>query len=211
MKAIIGKKIGMTQVFDEAGVMIPVTVIHAAGCRVVQKKTQETDGYDAIQVGYDPARLKRVTKPRQGHFAKSGVAPTRMLVEFRGKSELEAGAEIPVDLFEAGSRVDIVGTSKGKGFQGVVKRHGFSGGPATHGSKTGRIPGSIGNSAYPGRVIKGKKLPGQMGNKRITVRHITVVGSDAEQGLIWVRGAVPGASNGYLVIRESGGKGVRDA
>jgi large subunit ribosomal protein L3 len=203
MKGIIGKKVGMTQVFDE-GIMVPVTVISAGICWVVQKKTAETDGYDAIQVGFDPAKEKRVTKPRKGHFAKAGVKPTRMLMEFRGVSDLEVGAEIKADIFEAGAQVDITGTSKGRGFQGVVKRHGFSGGPATHGSKTGRIPGSIGASADPSRVIPGKKLPGQMGNKQVTVRNLTVVGTDAEQNLIWVRGAVPGAPNGYVVIRAAG-------
>jgi large subunit ribosomal protein L3 len=127
-----------------------------------------------------------------------------VLLEFRGTSDLEVGAEIKADIFEAGAQVDITGTSKGRGFQGVVKRHGFSGGPATHGSKTGRIPGSIGASADPSRVIPGKKLPGQMGNKQVTVRNLTVVGTDAEQNLIWVRGAVPGAPNGYVVIRAAG-------
>jgi large subunit ribosomal protein L3 len=203
MKGIIGKKVGMTQVFDE-GVMVPVTVISAGSCWVVQKKTVKTDGYDAIQIGFDPAREKRVTMPRKGHFAKAGVKATRVLLEFRGTSDLEVGAEIKADIFEAGAQVDITGTSKGRGFQGVVKRHGFSGGPATHGSKTGRIPGSIGASADPSRVIPGKKLPGQMGNKQVTVRNLTVVGTDAEQNLIWVRGAVPGAPNGYVVIRAAG-------
>jgi large subunit ribosomal protein L3 len=203
MKGIIGKKVGMTQVFDE-GIMVPVTVISAGTCWVVQKKTAETDGYDAIQVGFDPAREKRVNRPGKGHFAKAGVKPTRVLLEFRGASDLEVGAEIKADIFEPGAKVDITGTSKGKGFQGVVKRHGFSGGPATHGSKTGRIPGSVVASANPSRVIPGKKLPGQMGNKQVTARNLTVVGIDAEQNLIWVRGAVPGASNGYVVIREAG-------
>ncbi len=207
MKAIIGKKIGMTQVFEKDGTVVPVTVISAGPCWVVQKKTRDTDGYDAVQVGFDPAKDKRVTKPRRGHFAKAGVKPTRQLQEFRGASELEVGAEIKADIFEAGATVDVIGTSKGRGFQGVVKRHGFSGGPATHGSKTGRIPGSIGMSAYPGRVLKGKKLPGQMGNKRITVRNLTVVGVDAEQNLIWVKGAVPGSRNSTVVVREAGKKG----
>lgn len=202
MKAILGKKIGMTQIFDDEGQVIPVTVIAAGPCHVVQVKTKATDGYDAIQVGYDPAKLKRVNKPKAGHFAKAGVAPTRMLIELRGKYDLEVGAEVKADIFESGAKVDIVGTSKGKGFQGVVKRHGYSGGPASHGSKTGRIPGSIGNSAYPGRVVKGKKLPGQMGNVRVTIKNLTVVGTDAEQNLIWVKGAVPGARNGYLLVRS---------
>lgn len=207
MKAIIGKKIGMTQTFDEAGRVVPVTVI-SAGCVVVQKKTKATDGYDAIQVGFGSKKEKRVPKPQKGHFAKAGVKPTRILQEFRGSSDFEVGAEIKVDVFEKGTVVDVIGTSKGKGFQGVVKREGFSGGPATHGSKTGRIPGSMGASAWPSRVIKGKRLPGQMGNKRITVRNVVVVGTDVEQNLIWIRGAVPGARNSTVIIREakSGGK-----
>ena len=207
MKAIIGKKIGMTQIFNKDGSVVPVTVITAGPCWVVQKKTEATDGYDAVQLGFDPAKDKRVTKARRGHFAKAGVKATRRLQEFRGPSELEVGAEIKADIFEAGATVDIIGTSKGRGFQGVVKRHKFSGGPATHGSKTGRIPGSIGMSAYPGRVLKGKKLPGHMGDRRVTIRNLTVVGVDAEQNLIWVKGAVPGARNSYVVVREAGKKG----
>jgi len=202
MKAILGKKVGMTQVFDESGRVIPVTVIIAGGW-VVQKKTKDTDGYEAIQVGFDPKRDKHVRKPQKGHFAKAGARPTRMLMEFRGPSELEVGTEIRSDIFAPGTVVDVVGTSKGKGFQGVVKREGFSGGPATHGSKTGRIPGSMGASAWPSRVIKGKRLPGQMGNYRITARNLIVVGSDAEQSLLWIRGAVPGAPNSFLFIREA--------
>ncbi len=204
MKAIIGKKIGMTQVFDQDGRVTPVTVIAAGPCWVVQKRTAEKDGYDAVQIGFDPARDKRVNKPRRGHFAKAGVKPTRVLQEIRGASELEVGAEIKADVFEPGAVIDVVGTSKGRGFQGVVKRHGFSGGPATHGSKTGRIPGSMGQSAWPSRVIPGKKLPGQMGNKRVTVRNLTVVGVDAEQNLIWIKGALPGARNSYLMLRAAG-------
>lgn len=204
MKGIIGKKIGMTQVFDEQGRLIPVTVIAAGPCWVAHKKTRKTDGYDAIQVGYDPARENRVTKARKGHFARSGVKPTRVLMEFRGPSDLEEGAEIGADLFAPGTRVDVIGTSKGRGFQGVVKRHGFSGGPASHGARVGRRPGSIGQSATPAHVIKGTKLPGQMGNVRVTVKNLTIVGNDPEQNLIWVKGAVPGARNSYVVIRETG-------
>lgn len=202
MKAILGKKVGMTQVFDESGRVVPVTVILAGGS-VVQKKTKETDGYEAIQVGFDPKKDKHVKKPQKGHFAKAGVRPTRLLMEFRGPSDLEVGAEISSDIFAPGTVVDVVGTSKGKGFQGVVKREGFSGGPATHGSKTGRIPGSLGASAWPSRVIKGKRLPGQMGNYRITVRNVIVVGSDPEQKLLWIRGAIPGARNSMVLIREA--------
>ncbi len=206
MKAIIGKKIGMTQVFDQDGTVTPVTVLTAGPCWVVQKKTKKSDGYDAIQVGFDPAKEKRVNKPAKGHFAKAGLTATRVLTEFRGSSELEVGAEIKADLFAPGAVVDVIGTSKGRGFQGVVKRHGYSGGPATHGSKTGRIPGSMGASAWPSRVIPGKKLPGQMGNKRVTIRNLTVVGVDAEQNLIWIRGAIPGARNSYVILREAGKK-----
>ncbi len=202
MKAILGKKVGMTQVFDESGRVIPVTVVLAGGW-VVQKKTKETDGYEAIQVGFDPKKDKHVKKTEKGHFAKAGVKPTRLLMEFRGPSELEVGAEISSDIFAPGTVVDVVGTSKGKGFQGVVKREGFSGGPATHGSKTGRIPGSLGASAWPSRVIKGKRLPGQMGNYRVTVSNLIVVGSDPEQHLMWIRGAIPGARNSTVLIREA--------
>ncbi len=155
-------------------------------------------------MGYDPASEKRVNKPRKGHFAKAGVAPTRVLREFRGASDLEVGAELKADIFAPGAVVDVIGTSIGRGFQGVVKRHHYSGGPATHGSKTGRIPGSVGASAWPSRVIPGKKLPGHMGDARVTIRNITVVGVDVELNLIWLKGAVPGARNGYLVLREAG-------
>lgn len=204
MKAIIGKKIAMTQVFDENGQVIPVTVIEAGPCPVVQVKTADTDGYDAVQLGFDPAKESRVTKPLKGHYAKAGVKPQRVLHEFRGATELEVGAEVRADVFELGSKVHVTGTSKGRGFQGVVKRHGFSGGPKSHGSRTGRIPGSIGNSADPGRVIKGKKMPGQMGNRQVNVRNLTVMGVDAEQNLLWIKGGVPGARNGYLIIEGAG-------
>jgi large subunit ribosomal protein L3 len=204
MKAIIGKKVGMTQVFDKDGKVVPVTVIQAGPCYVVQKKTADTDGYDAVQIGFDPAKETRVTMPLKGHFARAGVKPTRVLRELQGATDLEVGSEFRVDIFEIGAVIDVAGTSKGRGFQGVVKRHGFSGGPKTHGSKTGRIPGSIGNSAYPGRVIPGTKLPGQMGNVRVTVQNLTVVGVDAEQNLIWVKGSVPGARNGYLTVTGVG-------
>jgi large subunit ribosomal protein L3 len=207
MKAIIGKKVGMTQIFDEAGRVVPVTVISTASCVVVRKRTQEKDGYEAVQLGFGPRKEKHVRKPELGAFRKAGIQPVRLLTEVRGTSDLEPGTPVTPDLFAAGSKVDVIGTSKGRGFQGVVKRHGFSGGPATHGSKTGRIPGSVGASAYPSRVIKGKKLPGQMGNKRVTTRNLVVVGVDTEQELIWLRGAVPGARNSVVLIREAvGGK-----
>jgi len=204
MKAIIGKKIGMTQVFDEKGNVVPVTIIQAGPCWVVDKRTAEKNGYEAVQIGYDPARIKRVTKARRGHFAKAGVEPTRVLKEIRGTTEFEIGASYTVDIFAAGSRVLVSGKSKGRGFQGVVKRHGFSGGPASHGSKTGRIPGSMGQSAWPSRVVPGRKLPGHMGDARITIRNLTVVGIDPEQNLLWIKGSVPGAPNGYLTIEALG-------
>jgi large subunit ribosomal protein L3 len=203
MKAIIGKKIGMTQIFDETGRVVPVTVISTASCTVVRKRTMERDGYEAVQLGFDPMKEKHVRKPVMGMFRKAGIMPLRHLTEVRGTTELGEGAAVKPDLFAAGARVDVIGTSKGRGFQGVVKRHGFSGGPATHGSKTGRIPGSLGASAYPSRVIKGKKLPGQMGNKRVTTRNLVVVGFDMEQDLIWLRGAVPGSRNSVVLIREA--------
>ena len=204
MEAILGKKIGMTQVFDDEGRVVPVTLIQAGPCWVTQKKTTETDGYSATQLAFDAAKEKRVTKPMKGHFAKAGVKPARRVKEFRHETELEVGAEVSAGIFEVGNKVHITGRSKGRGFQGVVKRHGYAGGPASHGARVGRAPGSIGNSAYPGRVIKGKKLPGHMGDARITVRNLTVMGVDAEQNLIWVKGAVPGARNGYLTIQKAG-------
>ncbi|NNF05126.1 MAG: 50S ribosomal protein L3 [Candidatus Eisenbacteria bacterium] len=204
MKAIIGKKIAMTQIFDKDGKAVPVTVIEAGPCFVVQKKTSEVDGYEAVQIGFDPAKEKRVTNPLKGHFSKAGVKPTRVLKEFREATDMEVGASFGPEIFEVGTTISITGKSKGRGFQGVVKRHGYSGGPQTHGSKTGRIPGSIGNSAYPGRVIPGKKLPGHMGDAQITVQNSTVMGVDAEQNLIWIKGGVPGARGSYLTIKATG-------
>jgi len=204
MKAIIGKKIGMTQVFDENGHVVPVTVIQAGPCWIVDKRTTDKNGYEAVQIGFDPARLKQVRKPRAGQFAKAKVEPTRVLQEIRGTTELEIGAKFTVDIFAKGATVAISGKSKGRGFQGVVKRHGYTGGPASHGSKTGRIPGSVGASAWPSRVVPGRRLPGHMGDAQVTVRNLTVVGVDAEQNLLWIKGSVPGARNTYLTIEEPG-------
>ncbi len=206
MNGILGKKLGMTQLFSDEGRVIPVTVVEAGPCLVVQRKTNKTDGYEAVQLGLVEARPPRkVTQPRAGHFAKAGVAPTRRLMEFAvtADSEAKAGDEVKVTIFEADEYVDVTGTSKGKGFQGVVKRYGFGGGRATHGSMFHRAPGSIGMSATPSRVLKGKRLPGQMGAKRITVKNLKVVKVDEENNLIYLRGAVPGANNSYLALRKS--------
>ncbi|HDJ23532.1 MAG TPA: 50S ribosomal protein L3 [Candidatus Aminicenantes bacterium] len=206
VEGLIGKKIGMTQIFDESGNVIPVTVIQAGPCTVVQKKTAERDGYAVVQLGYEEiTKQKKVTRPLQGHFQKSGLAPFRVLREFRfdEKAEIKEGDQFQVNIFQPGERVDVVGTSKGKGFAGVVKRWGFRGGKASHGSMFHRAPGSIGASAFPSRVVKGKKLPGQMGNRRVTVKNLTVVRADIEQNLLLVKGAVPGANGAIILIRKS--------
>lgn len=206
VEGLIGKKIGMTQIFDESGNVIPVTVIQAGPCTVVQKKTAERDGYAVVQLGYEEVtKLKRVTKPLEGHFQKRGVSPFRVLREFRfdESSAIKEGDQFSVDIFQPGERVDVIGTSKGKGFAGVVKRWGFRGGKASHGSMFHRAPGSIGASAFPSRVVKGKKLPGHMGNRRVTVKNLTVVRADKEQNLLLVKGAVPGANGGIILIRKS--------
>mgnify|MGYP000157184107 CR=1 FL=1 len=202
-KAIIGKKIGMTQIFDEAGKVIPVTVVEAGPCVVVQKKTVENDGYSAVQCGFGDIREKLVNKPMKGHFAKADVALKRTLKEFRldNAESLNVGDVLKADSFEVGDIVDVCGTSKGKGFQGRIKRWGQRRGPMTHGSHFQRHPGSIGQCAYPARVLKGVKMAGHMGNERVTVKNLSVVRIDAEQNLILVKGAVPGAKNGLVAIR----------
>lgn len=207
MTGIIGKKLGMTRVFDEDGTAIPVTVIEAGPCVVTQVKTKESDGYEAVQLGFDRVRRKALNKPRAGHFAKSGIRPHRRLMEFKVESGAlyEVGQEIKADTFEKGQVVDVTGWSKGRGFQGVVKRHGQHGGRETHGNRSHRVPGSIGQSATPARVWKGRKLPGRMGAARVTVRNLNVVDIDAEKNLVLIRGAVPGANNGYVVLRTSRG------
>jgi len=203
-KGLIGKKLGMTQIFTDEGA-IPVTVIEAGPCVVIQKKNAAKDGYEAIQVGYGRKRQKRVTKPLQGHFKKADKGLFSVLKEFRVESsdEYELGAELKADVFEIGDYVDIVGTSKGRGFAGVVKRHGFHGGRATHGSMFHRAPGSIGASADPSRVMKGRKLPGHMGDQRVTVQNLFVLGIRPEMNIILVKGAVPGSNNGIVLIKES--------
>ena len=202
MLGIIGRKIGMTQVFDEKGECIPATVIEAGPCPVVQVKTAEKDGYSAVQLAFGNKREKNVSKPVVGHLKKAGVGAKAMLREFRidDGASYETGQEIKVDVFEIGNRVDVVATSIGRGFQGTTKRHGFTGGKATHGVTTHRQPGSIGASAYPSRVIKGKRLPGRMGGKRVTMKNLQVVTIDAEQSLLVVRGAIPGPVNGFVLV-----------
>ncbi len=203
-KGLIGKKLGMTQVFSDEGA-IPVTVIEVGPCVVIQKKSAGKDGYEAIQVGFGRKRPKNVTKPLQGHYKKADKGLFRFLKEFRVESsdEYELGSELTADLFEVGDYVDITGTSKGRGFAGVVKRHGFGGGRATHGSMFHRAPGSIGASADPSRVLKGRKLPGHLGDHRVTIQNLTVLGIRPEMNIILVKGAVPGSNNGMVLIRES--------
>ena len=206
MEGILGKKVGMTQVFGDKGQMLPVTVLEVGPCLVVQRKTTETDGYEAVQIGLVEKRAPRnVPKPQQGHFKKAGVAPTRRLQEFAidAGEEWKAGDEVKASIFEAGEYVDVVGTSKGKGFQGVVKRHGFRGGRATHGSMFHRAPGSIGASSFPSRVYPGMRAAGRMGGKRNTAKNLRVVQVDAERNVILVSGAVPGATGSYVSIRRA--------
>lgn len=204
-KAILGRKLGMTQIFDENGRVIPVTVIKAGPCVVVQKKTVENDGYDAVQVGFEEIREKLVNKPMKGHFEKANVKPLRFVKEFRLEdvSGLEVGSEIKADTFVVGEKVDVTGTSKGKGFQGVIKRWNANRGPMTHGSKYHRSVGSMGASSDPSRTFKGKKMPGHMGAKKSTMLNLTVAKVDAERNLILIKGAVPGPKKGLVIIRDS--------
>lgn len=205
LNAMLGKKLGMTRIFTENGRWIPVTVVEAGPCQVVQRKNAGTDGYEAVQVGFGEKKESRCNKPESGHFKKNGIAPKRVLREFRvdAASELKAGDEITPDIFKPGDRIDISGVTKGKGFQGVIKRHGMHGGPAGHGSMFHRAPGSIGQSADPAKVYKGKKLPGHMGAVQRTIQNVEVVRVDAERNLVLVRGAVPGANGGLVVLRHS--------
>lgn len=194
----------MTQVFEEDGAAIPVTVIQAGPCLVVQKKTAELDGYDAVQVGLvEKMSPRRVTSPVRGHFAKADVQPMGNLAEFEYEGDANVGDRVMVDIFNVGDSIDVIGKSKGKGFQGVIKRHGFSGGRASHGSMFHRAPGSIGQSAAPSRVFKGTRLPGRTGGKRVTVKNLKVTRVDADNNLIYVRGAVPGARNSLVVLQHS--------
>lgn len=207
MKGIIGKKVGMTQVFGDDGQIIPVTLIEAGPCYITQKKTKENEGYNAIQLGYGEVQKKRrMNKPETGHLAKANTPLLKHLREFRvdNHDDFELGQEVKVDIFSIGNYVDVVGISKGKGFAGVVKRHGFKGGPKTHGqSDRHRAPGSIGAGTTPGRVFKGMRMPGRMGGDRVTVQNLEVVIIDPERNLLAVRGAIPGAKNGLVLIKEA--------
>ena len=204
IEGIIGKKVGMTQVFAEDGALVPVTVIQAGPCLVVQKKTAEKDGYDAVQIGLvEKVSNRRVTSPLRGHFEKAGVQPVKTLAEVPYSGDANVGDRVQVDIFKAGDSIDVVGQSKGKGFQGVVKRHGFGGGRESHGSMFHRAPGSIGASAFPSRVMKGMRMGGRMGGDQVTVKNLRVAKVDAENNLLYIRGAVPGGRNGLVYVRFS--------
>lgn len=208
---LIGRKLGMTQIFTQEGRWIPVTVVACGPCRIVQIRTRERDGYEAVQLGFQEAKEKHLNRPLLGHFRKAGVPGYRHLHEFRGPVEgLEVGQEITVSIFEKGDRVDVTGITKGKGFQGVIRRHGFQGGPASHGSMFHRAPGSIGSSSFPSRVFKNKRLPGHMGHVRRTVQNLEVVEVRREEHLLLVRGAVPGPRGAILWIRKSVKAGSRE-
>jgi large subunit ribosomal protein L3 len=208
MKGILGKKVGMTQVFDDQGHVVPVTIIEAGPCFVAQVKRADRDGYSAIQMGFEEVKPKRLTNPQVQHLKKSNVQPLRYLREFRlaedEDTSFEEGQKVTVDIFAVGEAVDVTGTSKGKGFAGVMKRHHFSGGSITHGqSDRQRSPGSIGACKTPGRVMKGTRMAGHLGHDRVTVQGLKVVMVDAERNLLAVRGAVPGANNALLIIRQA--------
>ncbi len=208
MKGILGKKVGMTQVFSERGEVIPVTVIEAGPCFVAQIKTVERDGYTAVQLGFEDVKPRRLTQPQLKHLQKSNLPPLRHLRELRVPAEeltnFEEGQRVTVDIFKEGELVDVTGTSRGKGFAGVVKRHGFRGGPKTHGqSDRHRAPGSIGACTTPGRVFKGMRMAGRMGGERVTAQSLEVVMVDPERNLLAVRGAVPGAKNGLVMVRQA--------
>ena len=206
-KAILGKKLGMTQVFTAEGQLVPVTVVEATPSVVVRVKTVETDGYDALQLGYGSIKEKHLTKPVKGQFDKAGVAPVKYLRELRvaEAADYTVGQTLAADIFAEGELVDVVGTGKGKGFAGTIKRHNFSRGPMAHGSKSHREPGSMGpmHSGPGGRVIKGKKLPGRMGNAKVTVQRLTVAKVDTDRNLILVKGSIPGAAGSFVVLKET--------
>ena len=209
IEGIIGKKVGMTQVFAEDGALVPVTVIQAGPCLVVQKKTADKDGYDAVQIGLvEKISNRRITSAQRGHFEKGGLQPLRTLAEVPYSGDANVGDKVQVDIFKPGDSIDVIGQSKGKGYQGVVKRHNFAGGRATHGSMIHRDPGSIGASAFPSRVMKGMRMGGRMGGDQVTVKNLRVAKIDSENNLLYVRGAVPGGRNGVVYIRfAKNGKG----
>ena len=202
MMGLIGRKIGMTQIFDEKGDVVPVTVIEAGPCTVTEIRSSERDGYTALQLGFGTNKEKRFTKPYLGQFTKRNLPPSRHLREFRiaDVSAYTLGQTLNAAVFEKGEHVDVEGNTKGRGFAGIIKRHGFKGGHASHGPTMGREPGSIGSSAYPSRVIKGKRLPGRMGGKPLTSKNLMVAGVDVEQNVVLVRGAIPGPTNGLVFI-----------
>jgi len=199
---LLGKKIGMSQIFAADGQRIPVTVLEVGPCTVLQKKTNDSDGYEAVQVGFQAKDSLRVNQPEMGHFKKAGQGAFVSIREFKQLSECAVGDELSCDMFSPGDRIDVTGVSKGKGFQGVIKRWGFSGGRASHGSMFKRRTGSIGQSAWPAKVIKNKKMPGQLGNVKVTTQNLIVVDVRPEQNLVFVRGAVPGPKNGLIEIRK---------
>jgi large subunit ribosomal protein L3 len=207
VNGLLGKKVGMTQLLQDDGTVVPVTVIQAGPCVVVQKKTKLKDGYDALQLGFvEFVKPKRVNKPMTGHFKKNGSAPVKFVREIalQGEDASNAGDKVMVDIFNANELVHVIGTSKGRGFAGFVKRHHFRGGRASHGSMFHRAPGSIGSSAYPSRVLKGMRMAGHMGNERVTVQNLRVARIDQENNLLFLRGAVPGPNGGYLIVEKSG-------
>jgi len=203
-KGLIGKKLGMTGMFSSQGRHVPITVLQVGPCVVTQVKTLATDGYNALQVGFGTRKASRVNKPLAGHQKKSGAGPFAVLREFAvdNPAEYQVGQTLPLEAFKVGERVDVTGISKGRGFSGVIKRHGFHGGKQTHGCMSRRVPGSIGASAWPSRVVKGRKLPGQYGNARVTARNLQIVDIRPEENLILVSGAVPGATTGIVAIRK---------
>ena len=203
-KAILGKKIGMTQIFDEKGRAIPVTVVEAGPCTVVQIKTKDSDGYEAVQLGFGEVKEKKLIRPIKGHFTKANITPKKHLREFRLEEiSCNVGDEIKVDIFNKGETVDVTGTTKGKGFQGVIKRHGQSRGPMGHGSMYHRRPGSMGSTSTPGRVYKGKNLPGHMGVETVTVQNLEIVKVDSDKNVLLIKGSVPGNKGAILKIRNS--------
>jgi large subunit ribosomal protein L3 len=209
MAAILGKKLGMTQLFREDGTVVPVTVIEAGPCKVTAVRDAERDGYAAVQLAFGEAKAGKLSKAEEGHLKKAGAPPMRHLVEFRdeslaGEEDPKIGDDVTVDSFQAGQRVKVSGTSIGKGFQGGIKRHNFSRGPASHGSHNVRAPGSIGASAFPARVFKGMRMPGQMGNKRITQKGLEIAEVDAERNLLLIKGSVPGSRNAVVEVRTDG-------
>ena len=204
VKGLLGKKLGMIQVFDEDRRLIPVTVIEAGPCGIVQVKKKSSDGYEAVQIGFRDVSERKMTKPQVGHLKKAGSRLWRYLKEVQSDGESQVGSLVNVDIFSEGDSIDVQGVSKGKGFQGVMKRHHYAGGPASHGSMFHRAPGSIGSSSFPSRVLKNKKLPGHMGNKRITVKGLRVVGVRTEENILLVSGSIPGPVGGLVIVRKVG-------